>query len=356
MRDAAGGSAPGGDPVAAAAATESAAATRLRHAEAAVTVASAKLAEAVAKAPPHGPMLQRALDAADAATAAEVAARAAVATSGRAVADTAGAVVVAAAQREDLDSSISVVTRGQIVAADEAIARRVRAAKAAQDGLDAAAGAADAAREATNATQGALADARRDPDVLPWQIVAAQENVRAAQQARQSEQGQYEVAKAAHAAVQARADAGDPSAQPKQQHFYDLEEFVVDYVLPNWERRLAADQGPQFRWCARWWEHLEVTTRLGHLWESFEVMRREQGPAMSTFWRDHVHHHLQVITDAYGPLQMCDDAGAHQVLPVWRTVPAEPGLFPGTETSETETERRELIRKHSTATGQGDRS
>lgn len=344
---------PGANPITAAAAAQRAAAGRLRASQGAVTVAEAKLAEAVAKAPQHGPVLQRALDAEQAATTREAAAVAAVTDAGRAAADTAGAVVVAVAKREDLDTATKPVTAGQFVAADEAIARGERASKAAQDGLDGALRAADTAREATFAATAAVVVARGEPDVVPWQVVAAQEAVRAARQARAAAMSEHEAARADLATLRSRAAEGDPVAQDKRQHFYDLEEFVVDYLLPNWERRLAADQGPQLRWCAHWFEHLEVVTRLGHLWEAFEVMRREEAPAMSTFWRDHVDHHMGVIVDAAGPLQRCDDAGAHEVLPVWRTVPA-PSMFPGQDSAETETERRELMRKYSTPTGQGD--
>ena len=347
-----GGSA-GGDPVEQAAAAERAAAARLRRAEGAITVAEAKLVEAMASAPEHGPLQQRAIDAAAVAAAQRSDAEAEVSAAARAVADTAGAVQVATAKREDLDLSNS-PTPGEFVAADEAIARSQRAHQAAQDVHDAAGVELERAVRVCSTSEQAARAAREQPDVATWQVVGAQEAVLMAQEVRDSEQAVYEAAKSEYAALRSRAAAGDPSAQGKQQHFYDLEEFVVDYLLPNWERRTDADQGVQLRWCARWWEHLEVTTRLGHLWESFEVMRREQAPAMSTFWRDHVDHHMQVITDSDGPLQMCDAGGGHEVLPVWHTVPADPGLFPGTDTAETETERRELIRKHSKATGEGD--
>lgn len=340
----------GGNPVSVAAAAQRAAAARLQRAGGAVIVAQAKLAEATAKAPQHGPVLQVALNTARDASARVVAARVAVTDAQRAVADAAGAVQVAEAKREDLDTK-SGATRGQFVAADEAIARTGRAHQGALEVAQAARALLERETHAGAAADGLVQHARQAPDLTPWQVVAAQEAVRAAQQTKTAEEIGHAAAAAEHAALRKKAAAGDPSAQEKQQHFFDLEEFVVDYLLPNWERRTAADQGPQLRWCASWWEHLEVATRLGHVWEAFEVMRREQGPAMSTFWRDHVDHHMGVITDASGPLQMCDDAGAHEVLPGWRTAPAPAGLFPSNEGAETEVERRELVRKHSIATG-----
>ncbi len=343
----------GASPVKVAAEAERAAAARVQHADGAVGIAQAKLAEARAKAPQHGPVLQLALDAASDASTRVVAARLGSAEAIRAVADAAGAVEVAKAKREDLDTKAS-ATPGQFVAADEAIARTGRARQAAQDAVGAARALVERETKASVAADGFVQEARHAPDVKPWQVVAAQEAARAAQQNLSTAQVEHAAATAELAAVRQKAAAGDPAAQEKQQHFFDLEEFVVDYVLPNWERRLAADQGPQLRWCAHWWEHLEVATRLGHVWEAFEVMRREQGPAMSTFWRDHVDHHMGGITDTSGPFQMCDDAGAHELLPGWRTVPAPAGLFPSNEGAETETERRELIRKHTAATAAGE--
>ena len=383
------------DAAAAAASAARVTEDRLEDREAAVRVARAKLNEAVQAAPQLSPAI----------TAAEEAvaiARETVSVSTltheqavRGAEDRAGAVRVAKAKLDDLDGSIKPVKLGDQVAADERHDKAIRDETAAQEHLDRAMQAADearqqlttaiahrdaalaqpradtgrvvAAREALHkaerdrdagreqvrsaareseraaqqltAAQEQLENARTTPETETARVITAREALQKAERDRDAAQVQYAAARETMDRVQ-QATTAQAEEPARRQHFQSLEEFVVDYLLENWER--ASDvEDKEPRWCARWWEHPEAVSRLEALWEAFESARRDPAPAMSSWWRDHVDHHMAVLTGPYGPFERCHHlTGEHHVLPPWHSVPADDGVFADNYESETALERR----------------
>ncbi len=89
-------------------------------------------------------------------------------------------------------------------------------------------------------------------------------------------------------------------------------------------RRPVGD-GRNLAWCPQWWRHPEAVYRLTALWRGFEQRRLEPGDSVSAWIRDHLDHHMRVLTDPNGPLKGCSDQRGHNsaaALRSWMT--AEP--------------------------------
>ncbi|TWE07375.1 DUF4913 domain-containing protein [Rudaeicoccus suwonensis] len=334
--------APGTDPVAQAAAVVRAAYDALLDAQGQVAVATAQLDEARAAAPRLSPRLAAAADAVDAARSAQATADASLDAADRVLADRDGAVRVAEAKLEELNTSTQAVGVGQLVAAEERQAKAVRDRAAAAEELSAARRVAQRSEQELTAAQEHLEQVRADPGPGPASVVSADTKLAKLRRAQAAAEGAYADAQQAHRQVAADAAKGNPLAGPRLQHFQSLEEFVSDYVLENWERDNGSTH-TDLRWCAKWWEHPEAITRLEHVWEAFEAARREPPPAMSSWWRDHLDHHMARLTDPRGPFEHCDHTtGTHRCLPPWNADPAPDGLFEDTFESETAIERAKV--------------
>lgn len=91
--------------------------------------------------------------------------------------------------------------------------------------------------------------------------------------------------------------------------------FVEEFVLAIWVHPIGGRS--LARWCAQWWRHAEAITRLEALWEAYEVMRRAPAPSLSTWLRDHLDHHMRVVTDQDGPFWECTE-DQHEQHERWR--------------------------------------
>ena len=91
-------------------------------------------------------------------------------------------------------------------------------------------------------------------------------------------------------------------------YFSSLDEFVSEYLAPNYNRATSAGAS----WCPQWWMHDGAIMRFTALWHSWEEMRINGG--------------------ASGPFKGCSPTRGHRQheineddqLPV---VPPEEGLF-----------------------------
>lgn len=340
------GSVPGGpaaaagtDPGQAAAAEVATAYDHLADAEAAVRVARAREAEIRSATPRLHPRLAAAADALEAAQAADHEAQSAVVEGQRELADRKGAVLVAEARVDDLSSSPKPVTDGQRVGAEQGLAKAERARDRADAILEASGRQAERTTQRLAAAQEHLQEVRQDTGPESSKVLAAVEAVRKAERDRDRAQARYAAAQREQQLAAKVAPLDPQSGQPVQ-HFYDLEEFVVEYLLPNWEHKIDR----RTHWCARWWAHPAAVTRLGHVWEAFEAARREPAPAMSSWWRDHVDHHMGWLTSQDGPFELCDSLeDVHKRQPLWSHNPSEDGMFPGNDDAETEQVRRHAL-------------
>lgn len=108
----------------------------------------------------------------------------------------------------------------------------------------------------------------------------------------------------------------DPDQAPPPARWYTgVDQFVDQFVLPQWRYRLDVED---VRWCARWWEHAAALGRLEALWEAFEVMRLEDAPSLSVWYRDHFDVHMTVLTQRNGVFHRCSgERAVHEQPPVW---------------------------------------
>ncbi len=124
----------------------------------------------------------------------------------------------------------------------------------------------------------------------------------------------------------AQTTPADPDQPPPPVRRYTgVDEFVDQFVLPQWRYRLDIED---VRWCARWWEHTAALGRLEALWEAFEVMRLDDGPALSVWYRDHFDTHMTVLTQRNGVFHRCSgQRGIHEQPPVWPHGQVPPGFL-----------------------------
>jgi len=106
------------------------------------------------------------------------------------------------------------------------------------------------------------------------------------------------------------------------------EEWVTGWLAPIIVRQPTQD----FIWCASWWDHPEVLTRITGLWESWETARLGGATAINDWLATQLDHHLTVITTASGPFFRCkpstgDTPGEHHTPAGLGLTPAPDGFF-----------------------------
>lgn len=137
---------------------------------------------------------------------------------------------------------------------------------------------------------------------------------------------------------QAFEPGGEPPEQEEREPgapqpvYASVEDWVLDYFVPVFRRTL----GGEFRWCARWWEHAEAISRLSALWHAWEALRLQPGTGISTWYSQHLDHHLPVLLGARGPFYQCSE-DSHREPHQARAEPAPPGWWPPDDHASTST-------------------
>lgn len=124
-------------------------------------------------------------------------------------------------------------------------------------------------------------------------------------------------------------DANDFAAwQPAPAtRFPNLIAWVHGWLIPMYRRPVG--DGRNRAWCPQWWLHPEALTRLSALWRGYEQHQADPGDAMSAWIRDHLDHHMTILTSPDGPLKGCNTARGHSdtnTLPAWPIADPPPGL------------------------------
>ena len=129
--------------------------------------------------------------------------------------------------------------------------------------------------------------------------------------------------------------SGDPSPRSAEEPeeipdpLYDgPEPWVTGWLAPIIVRQPTQD----FLWCAHWWDHPEVLTRITGLWESWEAARLGGATAINDSMATQLDHHLAVITTASGPFYRCkpstgDNPGEHHTPAGLGITPAPAGFL-----------------------------
>ncbi len=115
---------------------------------------------------------------------------------------------------------------------------------------------------------------------------------------------------------------------PPTPMFSTLQAWVGEFLAPT----ITAEFGPGMRWCPQWWRHPEAVSRLEALWRAWETCRVAPDPtAMSTWWRDHADHHLEMLMEGTrSPFRQCSaepGRGHRDDLSPLPIDPVPPGWF-----------------------------
>jgi hypothetical protein len=122
------------------------------------------------------------------------------------------------------------------------------------------------------------------------------------------------------------SDELDESDEPDNLLFGSVDEFVREQLCAVYTRVVGPSNRASRRWSAQWWKSAEAIARLESLWRSWEHLRLDGATGSSTWWRDHLDHHMPILMSADGPFaDSTDQNKPGEPLPYERP-PA--GMFP----------------------------
>jgi hypothetical protein len=80
----------------------------------------------------------------------------------------------------------------------------------------------------------------------------------------------------------------------------------------------------EWKWCARWWLHVEAVVRLEATRKAWEVLRLDPGTGASVWLRDHAHPAVTALTKPHGTFHRCGptEHAVYDSLPVDERPPA----------------------------------
>lgn len=109
-----------------------------------------------------------------------------------------------------------------------------------------------------------------------------------------------------------------------ENYYPDVYTFVKGFWAPTFAHDVR-EQNTSWRWCSRWFHHVEAMARLEACWKAWEVLRLDPGTGASLWFRDHAGPCLAALTDPDGPFKGCSDTthGLPDDLP---TAPLPAGL------------------------------
>jgi hypothetical protein len=127
------------------------------------------------------------------------------------------------------------------------------------------------------------------------------------------------------------APAGDGEDQQEEDQqeqvdplYPDVVAFVEEFFAPAFARPL----GGEFRWCPRWWDHIEAALLLEACWRTFEHLRLNPQTGISDWLTHHLYPHLHRLMAPSGPFARCNpDRHGQPHMPdqTLRTIPPPPG-------------------------------
>lgn len=118
------------------------------------------------------------------------------------------------------------------------------------------------------------------------------------------------------------APPADDSAQGN--YFPTVYAFVCEFLAPTFAHNVS-DQDTSWRWCSRWFHHVEAMARLEACWKAWEVLRLDAGAGASLWFRDHADPCMSALTAPEGPFSRCSDI-THKLPLDLPTAPLPTGL------------------------------
>ena len=123
----------------------------------------------------------------------------------------------------------------------------------------------------------------------------------------------------------ARVQRRQPPPVEPVNYYPDVAEFVSGFLAPLYAREWNK-MDREWKWCARWWLHVEAVVRLEALWKAWEVLRLDPGTGASVWLRDHADPAMAALTKHHGTFHRCSPT-EHQA---YNPLPADeppPGMF-----------------------------
>ncbi|MBG6059755.1 hypothetical protein RCH16_003197 [Cryobacterium sp. MP_M5] len=118
----------------------------------------------------------------------------------------------------------------------------------------------------------------------------------------------------------------DESAKPDTLVFGSVDEFFREQLRLTYTRVVGPSNRASRRWSAQWWRSPEAIARLEALWRSWEHLRLDGATGSSTWWRDHLDHHMPLLMSADGPFADSEDQNKPGEPLPYEAPPA--GMFP----------------------------
>ncbi|WP_258059117.1 DUF4913 domain-containing protein [Arthrobacter sp. B1805] len=118
------------------------------------------------------------------------------------------------------------------------------------------------------------------------------------------------------------------TAQPAPEMVFDnLEEFVTEFLVHQYQRPVVSHGRAEFTWCASWWRHKEAVNRLNALWRAWEALRLDPTTGLANWWNNYADPTMAALFSGTGPFQGCtamEHKPANKPLPIVR---APEGLY-----------------------------
>lgn len=106
------------------------------------------------------------------------------------------------------------------------------------------------------------------------------------------------------------AATADPVGEERPA-YASLRLWVEEYFVHHFPRR-ENGTGVRWRWCSQWWDHVEAVSRLTGLWHSWEMMHRQPGNGLATWYTTYLDPQLPVLLGGDGPFANCTVGGHHR--------------------------------------------
>ncbi|WP_258058622.1 DUF4913 domain-containing protein [Arthrobacter sp. B1805] len=106
---------------------------------------------------------------------------------------------------------------------------------------------------------------------------------------------------------------------PPEMVFNNLEEFVTQFLVHQFQRPVASYGRAEFTWCAGWWRHEEAVNRLNALWRAWEALRVDPTTGLANWWNSYADPTMAVLFSSTGPFQGCtpsEHKPANKPLPI----------------------------------------
>lgn len=121
------------------------------------------------------------------------------------------------------------------------------------------------------------------------------------------------------------AEAAGPTPETPPTFYPNVAEFVAGFWAPLYARDWDA-MDREWKWCSRWWLHVEAVVRLEAAWKAWEVLRLDPGTGASVWLRDHADPCMSALSKPHGTFHRCGPAG-HAVYPALAAEEPPAGMF-----------------------------